>query len=433
MLFFEHKHLYRRIKGEVPDERYTTPIGKARIHQEGDDVTRHHVGRDGLHRRRGGEEVDASVEIIDLRTIVPWDKRGGARLGAQDVEGARAPRGHPHRRLRRRDRRDDRRGGVRGPRRAGAAPRRARHARPVLARAREGVHPAGRRRRPRVEGVDRATDGHAPPQSTSSCRRWASPSPRGRSRNGRRRSATRSRPTRRCSRSRPTRSTRRCRRRRPASSSRSSSRRARRSRSARCSRGSAARRARRACRRSRLAPTPRARARSRLPSAARRARQRLLPLRSPPRRGRARRERQGVRLAGRRPDRGRARHRPGAGAGHRHRRARHEEGHPGVHRAGRAGTPRSRRLRRRAAARDAAPPPAVHRPRRRLRPRAAGARRAAGRESEPRAGDGETLEPMTAMRRGIAEHMRRSLDTSAHVTSRDRGRHDEGRRRSARS
>jgi 2-oxoglutarate dehydrogenase E2 component (dihydrolipoamide succinyltransferase) len=33
------------------------------------------------------------------------------------------------------------------------------------------------------------------------------------------------------------------------------------------------------------------------------------------------------------------------------------------------------------------------------------------------AGSGETLEPMTAMRRGIAEHMRRSLDTSAHVTS----------------
>ena len=39
MLFFEHKHLYRRIKGEVPEERYTTPIGKARIHREGDDVT----------------------------------------------------------------------------------------------------------------------------------------------------------------------------------------------------------------------------------------------------------------------------------------------------------------------------------------------------------------------------------------------------------
>jgi 2-oxoglutarate dehydrogenase E2 component (dihydrolipoamide succinyltransferase) len=36
---------------------------------------------------------------------------------------------------------------------------------------------------------------------------------------------------------------------------------------------------------------------------------------------------------------------------------------------------------------------------------------------EPSAGQGETFEPMSAMRRGIAEHMRRSLDTSAHVTS----------------
>src|SRR5688500_1744299 len=39
VLFFEHKHLYRRVKGEVPDERYTVPIGKARIHREGDDLS----------------------------------------------------------------------------------------------------------------------------------------------------------------------------------------------------------------------------------------------------------------------------------------------------------------------------------------------------------------------------------------------------------
>ena len=33
VLFFEHKHLYRRIKADVPDERYVTPIGKARTHR----------------------------------------------------------------------------------------------------------------------------------------------------------------------------------------------------------------------------------------------------------------------------------------------------------------------------------------------------------------------------------------------------------------
>ena len=42
---------------------------------------------------------------------------------------------------------------------------------------------------------------------------------------------------------------------------------------------------------------------------------------------------------------------------------------------------------------------------------------AAGLSPQPTAADGETLEPVTAMRRGIADHMRRSLDTAAHVTS----------------
>src|ERR671939_1413519 len=39
VLYFEHKHLYRRIKADVPDERITVPIGKARIHQEGEDLS----------------------------------------------------------------------------------------------------------------------------------------------------------------------------------------------------------------------------------------------------------------------------------------------------------------------------------------------------------------------------------------------------------
>ena len=39
VLYFEHKHLYRRIKADVPDERYATPFGEARVHREGDDIT----------------------------------------------------------------------------------------------------------------------------------------------------------------------------------------------------------------------------------------------------------------------------------------------------------------------------------------------------------------------------------------------------------
>jgi 2-oxoisovalerate dehydrogenase E1 component beta subunit len=75
VLFFEHKHLYRRIKGEVPDERYTTPIGKARMHQEGDDVSVITWGAMVYTAEEAAKQVDGSVEIIDLRTVMPWDKQ----------------------------------------------------------------------------------------------------------------------------------------------------------------------------------------------------------------------------------------------------------------------------------------------------------------------------------------------------------------------
>jgi 2-oxoisovalerate dehydrogenase E1 component beta subunit len=75
VLYFEHKHLYRRIKGEVPDERYATAIGEARIHREGEDVT---VVTWGAMVHTAQEAAsgldDVSVEIVDLRSILPWDK-----------------------------------------------------------------------------------------------------------------------------------------------------------------------------------------------------------------------------------------------------------------------------------------------------------------------------------------------------------------------
>jgi 2-oxoisovalerate dehydrogenase E1 component beta subunit len=76
VLYFEHKHLYRRIKGEVPDERYTVPIGKARIHREGEDVTVVTWGAMVYTAEEAAKELgdDASVEILDLRTVLPWDK-----------------------------------------------------------------------------------------------------------------------------------------------------------------------------------------------------------------------------------------------------------------------------------------------------------------------------------------------------------------------
>jgi 2-oxoisovalerate dehydrogenase E1 component beta subunit len=77
VLFFEHKHLYRRIKGEVPDERFTVPFGQARVHREGDDAVvvtwgaMVHTAAEAAEQL-AGEGVE--VEILDLRTIIPWDR-----------------------------------------------------------------------------------------------------------------------------------------------------------------------------------------------------------------------------------------------------------------------------------------------------------------------------------------------------------------------
>jgi 2-oxoisovalerate dehydrogenase E1 component beta subunit len=74
-LYFEHKHLYRRIKAEVPEERYTVPIGKARTHREGDDVTVVTWGAMVYTADDAAQQLDdVSVEIVDLRTVMPWDK-----------------------------------------------------------------------------------------------------------------------------------------------------------------------------------------------------------------------------------------------------------------------------------------------------------------------------------------------------------------------
>ena len=76
VIYMEHKHLYRRIKADVPDERYTVPIGKARTHREGDDVTVVTWGAMVYTAEEAAKQFDdLSVEIVDLRTVLPWDKQ----------------------------------------------------------------------------------------------------------------------------------------------------------------------------------------------------------------------------------------------------------------------------------------------------------------------------------------------------------------------
>jgi 2-oxoisovalerate dehydrogenase E1 component beta subunit len=78
VLFLEHKKTYRLIKGEVPDEPYEVPLGKADVKREGEDLTVVAYGL-MLHQaleaaNRLEEEEGFSTEVVDVRTIAPLDK-----------------------------------------------------------------------------------------------------------------------------------------------------------------------------------------------------------------------------------------------------------------------------------------------------------------------------------------------------------------------
>src|ERR671918_1811518 len=76
VMFFEHRTLYP-LKGEVPDELEPVPLGKARIHREGEDVTVIATGRLVHDALKAAEEAEAdgiSVEVVDPRTLLPLDE-----------------------------------------------------------------------------------------------------------------------------------------------------------------------------------------------------------------------------------------------------------------------------------------------------------------------------------------------------------------------
>jgi acetoin:2,6-dichlorophenolindophenol oxidoreductase subunit beta len=76
VIFSEDKTLYG-MKGEVPEEYYTIPIGKAAIKREGKDLTIVTIGKMlyvGLEVADILEKDNISVEVIDLRTVAPWDE-----------------------------------------------------------------------------------------------------------------------------------------------------------------------------------------------------------------------------------------------------------------------------------------------------------------------------------------------------------------------
>ncbi|MCK4657293.1 MAG: alpha-ketoacid dehydrogenase subunit beta [candidate division Zixibacteria bacterium] len=77
VIYFEHKRLYRWIKEEIPEDDFTVPIGKAAIRKEGTDLTLVTYGlmyHRSLEAVNSLEEEGISVELIDMRTLLPWDR-----------------------------------------------------------------------------------------------------------------------------------------------------------------------------------------------------------------------------------------------------------------------------------------------------------------------------------------------------------------------
>jgi Pyruvate/2-oxoglutarate dehydrogenase complex, dehydrogenase (E1) component, eukaryotic type, beta subunit len=73
-LYFEHKALYRSLSEEIPDDYYTVEIGKANLLTRGNDLSIITYGM-GVHwAKKTVEELGVSTDILDLRTLLPWDK-----------------------------------------------------------------------------------------------------------------------------------------------------------------------------------------------------------------------------------------------------------------------------------------------------------------------------------------------------------------------
>jgi pyruvate/2-oxoglutarate/acetoin dehydrogenase E1 component len=74
VMFLEHKHLYRRERGEVPEGEHAVPIGEARVVRAGAEMTILAYGSTVSLAQQAVDELGEDVEIVDLRTLCPLDR-----------------------------------------------------------------------------------------------------------------------------------------------------------------------------------------------------------------------------------------------------------------------------------------------------------------------------------------------------------------------
>jgi 2-oxoisovalerate dehydrogenase E1 component beta subunit len=73
VMFLEHKHLYRRVKGEVPEGEHSVPIGEARVAREGGELTVIAYGSSVPLAEQAAADLGEDIEVLDLRTLCPLD------------------------------------------------------------------------------------------------------------------------------------------------------------------------------------------------------------------------------------------------------------------------------------------------------------------------------------------------------------------------
>ncbi len=80
VMYFEHKIMYRSVADIIPDDYYTVKIGEASVVNKGEDVSIITYGM-GVHwaKELQSELNDISIEILDLKTLIPWDKEAVKR------------------------------------------------------------------------------------------------------------------------------------------------------------------------------------------------------------------------------------------------------------------------------------------------------------------------------------------------------------------